>query len=42
MLEHAYDKMEVILVGNKADLGHQRQVSREEGEMFAREHNLLF
>ena len=42
MLEHAYDKMEIILVGNKADLDNQRQVSREEGEAFARENNLLF
>jgi Ras-related protein Rab-2A len=32
----------VVLVGNKRDLEDQRQVAREEGEAFARNHGLLF
>lgn len=32
----------VVLVGNKSDLEDQRQVAREEGEAFARNHGLLF
>lgn len=32
----------VIVVGNKTDLEHQRGVSREEGETFARDNGLVF
>lgn len=32
----------VILIGNKCDLESQRQVSFEEGQEFAKEHDLLF
>ena len=31
-----------MLIGNKSDLDHRRQVSTEEGESFAREHGLIF
>lgn len=34
--------MSIILVGNKADLEHRREVPRESGEEFAKEHGLLF
>lgn len=33
---------EMFLVGNKADLESRRQVSKEEGEAYAREHGLHF
>ncbi len=36
------DKMVIMLVGNKCDREARRAVSREEGELFAREHGLLF
>lgn len=39
---HANPNMVIMLVGNKADITHRRAVSTEEGEMFARENNLLF
>lgn len=39
---HSGSDMVVVLVGNKADLEHRRQVSREEGENFAKEHGLMF
>ena len=39
---HANQNMVIMLVGNKADITHRRAVSREEGEMFARENGLLF
>ena len=32
----------MMLVGNKSDLADSEQVTREEGEQFAREHKLLF
>ena len=32
----------VILIGNKSDLESQRQVTYEEGQEFAKEHDLLF
>ena len=38
----AYNKMVVLLIGNKDDLKADREVSTEEGEQFARKHNLLF
>jgi GTPase SAR1 family protein len=31
-----------MLIGNKCDLESSRQVSREEAEAFAKEHNLSF
>jgi len=34
--------MVIMLIGNKSDLEHRRQVSKEEGEAFAKEHNLIF
>lgn len=39
---HSNSDMSIVLVGNKADLEHRREVSREEGEAFAKEHGLLF
>jgi len=42
MKEHAFPKMTIILVGNKADLDSERQVSFKEGQDFARDHGLLF
>jgi small GTP-binding protein len=32
----------VILIGNKSDLEKERKVSKENGETFAKSHNLLF
>ena len=34
--------MVIMLIGNKSDLGYRRRVTREEGEEFAKRHNLLF
>ena len=34
--------MTIMLIGNKADLNHRRQVSTEEGEQFAKENGLIF
>ena len=31
-----------MLIGNKSDLEHRRQVTVEEGQAFAEEHNLIF
>lgn len=31
-----------MLIGNKSDLDNRREVRREEGEAFAREHGLVF
>lgn len=31
-----------MLIGNKSDLDSRREVKREEGEAFAREHGLVF
>jgi GTPase SAR1 family protein len=42
MLEHAYSKMTIILVGNKKDLESQREVSYNEGAEFARKNKLIF
>eukprot|EP00179_Madagascaria_erythrocladioides_P022233 CAMPEP_0198335584 /NCGR_PEP_ID=MMETSP1450-20131203/20409_1 /TAXON_ID=753684 ORGANISM="Madagascaria erythrocladiodes, Strain CCMP3234" /NCGR_SAMPLE_ID=MMETSP1450 /ASSEMBLY_ACC=CAM_ASM_001115 /LENGTH=407 /DNA_ID=CAMNT_0044040261 /DNA_START=233 /DNA_END=1455 /DNA_ORIENTATION=- len=39
---HSNSNMTIILVGNKSDLEHRREVSRESGEQFAKEHGLLF
>jgi Ras-related protein Rab-2A len=40
--QNAKSDIMVILVGNKNDLGHIRQVSKEEGQRFATEHNFIF
>ena len=42
MLEHAYSKMTIFLVGNKKDLEGQREVSYQEGADFARKNKLIF
>lgn len=39
---HSNSDMSIILVGNKADLEHRREVARETGEAFAKQHGLLF
>ncbi|XP_075175692.1 LOW QUALITY PROTEIN: ras-related protein Rab-2B [Anomaloglossus baeobatrachus] len=40
--QHSSSNMVIILIGNKSDLESRRDVSREEGEAFAREHGLIF
>lgn len=40
--QNANQSMVIMLIGNKSDLEHRRQVSKEEGEKFAKEHNLIF
>jgi Ras-related protein Rab-2A len=32
----------IILIGNKCDLNHKRQVSAHEGDAFAKEHGFVF
>jgi len=32
----------IMLIGNKCDLAHERAVTTEEGEEFAKKHNLIF
>lgn len=39
---HSNSDMSIVLVGNKSDLDHRREVQRESGEQFAREHGLTF
>ena len=39
---HSNNNMVIMLIGNKSDLEDERDVKREEGEAFAREHNLIF
>eukprot|EP00730_Choanoeca_flexa_P002471 TRINITY_DN11062_c0_g1_i2.p1 TRINITY_DN11062_c0_g1~~TRINITY_DN11062_c0_g1_i2.p1 ORF type:complete len:220 (+),score=33.70 TRINITY_DN11062_c0_g1_i2:711-1370(+) len=39
---HSNPNMVIMLIGNKTDLDSKRAVTRDEGEQFAREHNLLF
>eukprot|EP00456_Euglypha_rotunda_P062099 TRINITY_DN5210_c1_g1_i6.p1 TRINITY_DN5210_c1_g1~~TRINITY_DN5210_c1_g1_i6.p1 ORF type:complete len:102 (-),score=13.05 TRINITY_DN5210_c1_g1_i6:100-405(-) len=34
--------MVIMLIGNKSDLDHRRQVTKEEGEKFAKDHGLIF
>ena len=41
-LENSNPHMAIILIGNKLDLEAKRVVSTEEGERFARAHNLIF
>ncbi len=40
--KNANDKIVKILVGNKCDLDHERKVSKEEGEMLARQFGLKY
>ena len=42
MLEHAYQRMTIVLVGNKKDLENDREVSYEEGMEFAKRNKLIF
>eukprot|EP01113_Clastostelium_recurvatum_P042628 TRINITY_DN691_c0_g1_i1.p1 TRINITY_DN691_c0_g1~~TRINITY_DN691_c0_g1_i1.p1 ORF type:complete len:231 (+),score=40.09 TRINITY_DN691_c0_g1_i1:52-693(+) len=39
---HASNTMTIVLVGNKSDMEHRRQVPKEEGQKFATDNNLLF
>ena len=40
--QHSSSNMVIMLIGNKSDLENRRDVKREEGEAFAREHGLVF
>ncbi|CAB0044498.1 unnamed protein product [Trichogramma brassicae] len=40
--QHSNSNMVIMLIGNKSDLDARREVKREEGEAFAREHGLVF
>merc|ERR1712137_193006 len=40
--KHSNSNMVIMLIGNKSDLESRREVKREEGEAFAREHGLVF
>lgn len=40
--QHSNEQMTIMLIGNKSDLDHRRQVSREEGESWARNNGLIF
>ncbi|MPC20381.1 Ras-related protein Rab-2 [Portunus trituberculatus] len=40
--QHSNSNMVIMLIGNKSDLDSRREVKREEGEAFAREHGLVF
>lgn len=40
--QHSNSSMVIMLIGNKCDLESRREVRREEGEAFAREHGLIF
>lgn len=40
--QHSNSSMVTMLIGNKCDLESRREVRREEGEAFAREHGLIF
>ncbi|XP_040592635.1 ras-related protein Rab-2B isoform X2 [Mesocricetus auratus] len=40
--QHSSSNMVIMLIGNKSDLESRRDVRREEGEAFAREHGLVF
>ncbi|XP_044538642.1 ras-related protein Rab-2A-like [Gracilinanus agilis] len=42
VLQHSSSNMVVMLIGNKSDLETRREVKKEEGEAFAREHGLIF
>jgi len=40
--QNANPSMVIMLIGNKSDLDHRRQVSKEEGEKFAKDNGLIF
>ncbi|KAI8899511.1 ras family-domain-containing protein [Globomyces pollinis-pini] len=40
--QHGNDHIKTIVVANKCDLAHKRQVTREEGEAFAEKNGLLY
>jgi Ras-related protein Rab-2A len=40
--QHSNSNMVIMLIGNKSDLESRREVKKEEGEAFAREHGLVF
>ena len=40
--QHSNSNMVIMLIGNKSDLEARREVLRDEGEAFAREHGLVF
>uniref|UniRef100_A0A914Z9W7 Ras-related protein Rab-2A n=1 Tax=Panagrolaimus superbus TaxID=310955 RepID=A0A914Z9W7_9BILA len=40
--QHSNSNMVIMLIGNKSDLEARREVKKEEGEAFAREHGLVF
>jgi len=40
--QNANQSMVIMLIGNKSDMEHRRQVSREEGEKFAKDNGLIF
>merc|ERR1711911_26923 len=40
--QHSSSNMVIMLIGNKSDLEARREVKKEEGEAFAREHGLIF
>merc|ERR1712188_175085 len=40
--QHSSSNMVIMLIGNKSDLEARREVTKEEGEAFAREHGLIF
>jgi Ras-related protein Rab-2A len=40
--QNASSTMAIMLIGNKSDLHHRREVSTEEGAKFAEEHGLIF
>ncbi|KAK9501374.1 hypothetical protein O3M35_012109 [Rhynocoris fuscipes] len=40
--QHSNSNMVIMLIGNKTDLESRREVRKEEGEAFAREHGLIF
>merc|ERR1712088_636178 len=40
--QHSNSNMVIMLIGNESDLEARRDVKREEGEAFAREHGLVF
>lgn len=40
--QHASPNMTIMLIGNKCDDDDKRAVSKEEGEVFAKQHGLLF
>jgi len=41
-LQNGNKNMTIMLIGNKSDLEHRRQVSFSEGEQFAKENGLIF